>query len=281
MGNFEKLVVLTVLFLTAIVLAVSLRDDGVEAGSPDPLGTIEEDVDVARGPGTNEPAVLPAVPERRETAPAPRPEEPVEDHSAPVDPPSDPRSSGLLLDSTVHEDAPPAPAKPAGPSRILVSDASLRPTALADFRIYTVRENDTWAGLAQRFYRSTAYLPLLHNANEDLERLVAGEEILVPVFDFGAEAANHDPVVPAVIPDRPAGASVPRGNEAAAASTPPGAGSPTVSSSYEVQSGDNLSTISQKVYGTAHRWKEIYEANRDKLDSPDWVQVGMKLRIPR
>ena len=35
MGNFEKLVVLAVLFLSAIVLAVSLNDDGSEVQAGD------------------------------------------------------------------------------------------------------------------------------------------------------------------------------------------------------------------------------------------------------
>ena len=49
---------------------------------------------------------------------------------------------------------------------------------------------------------------------------------------------------------------------------------------YEVRSGDTLSDISLAVFGTATRWKEILEANRDKLQRPESLQVGMKLKIP-
>lgn len=47
---------------------------------------------------------------------------------------------------------------------------------------------------------------------------------------------------------------------------------------YEVASGDSLSKIGQK-YGVA--WKQIYEANRDKIKNPDLIQPGWKLKIPK
>ena len=46
---------------------------------------------------------------------------------------------------------------------------------------------------------------------------------------------------------------------------------------YEVVSGDSLSKIGQR-YGVS--WKEIYEANRDKIKDPDLIQPGLKLKIP-
>ncbi len=51
-------------------------------------------------------------------------------------------------------------------------------------------------------------------------------------------------------------------------------------STYVIQPGDTLSRISQKVYGTTSRWSEIFEANRDRLPSPNALQVGQELRIP-
>lgn len=47
---------------------------------------------------------------------------------------------------------------------------------------------------------------------------------------------------------------------------------------YEVKSGDSLSKIGQK-YGVP--WKKIHEANRDKIDNPDLIQPGWKLKIPK
>lgn len=50
--------------------------------------------------------------------------------------------------------------------------------------------------------------------------------------------------------------------------------------SYTVKSGDSLSGISRKVYGTPSRWIDIYQANRDRLSSENALRVGQDLRIP-
>ena len=53
---------------------------------------------------------------------------------------------------------------------------------------------------------------------------------------------------------------------------------PGAEQEYEVVSGDSLSKIGQR-YGVD--WKEIYEANRDKINDPDLIQPGWKLKIPK
>lgn len=50
--------------------------------------------------------------------------------------------------------------------------------------------------------------------------------------------------------------------------------------SYTVQSGDSLSSISRRFYGTPSRWIDIYQANRDRLSSENALKVGQTLRIP-
>ena len=49
---------------------------------------------------------------------------------------------------------------------------------------------------------------------------------------------------------------------------------------YVVQHDDSLSKISLKMYGSAVKWRLIYEANRDILPSANSLKIGMKLRIP-
>lgn len=49
---------------------------------------------------------------------------------------------------------------------------------------------------------------------------------------------------------------------------------------YTVVSGDTLTRISGKVYGTGSRWNEIFEANRDVLPNENSIKIGMQLRIP-
>lgn len=55
---------------------------------------------------------------------------------------------------------------------------------------------------------------------------------------------------------------------------------PPVAETYIVQSGDTLSKISTKVYGSPGRWKEIYEANRQDLKNAHDLRLGQMLRIP-
>ena len=52
---------------------------------------------------------------------------------------------------------------------------------------------------------------------------------------------------------------------------------------YVVQKGDSLWSIAAKpeVYGKASRWRQIFDANRDLLKSPDQLKHGMTLKIPR
>jgi nucleoid-associated protein YgaU len=48
-----------------------------------------------------------------------------------------------------------------------------------------------------------------------------------------------------------------------------------------VKYGDTLSGIAQKMLGAQTRYREIFEANRDRMASPDQLDVGKPIRIPR
>lgn len=54
----------------------------------------------------------------------------------------------------------------------------------------------------------------------------------------------------------------------------------TAPRTYTVKSGDTLSAISRRVYGTPSRWIDIYQANRDRLSSESALRVGQEIRIP-
>lgn len=47
-----------------------------------------------------------------------------------------------------------------------------------------------------------------------------------------------------------------------------------------VQRGDTLSIIAQKLYGDVLAYDRIFNENRDVLDDPDELAVGVQLRIP-
>ena len=270
MGKFEKLVVLTVLFAAAIVLAVSFTRDRPEVEAADPLSGSDEMLDrdnpalgLENGVGA----------EVGEDSPAP----------------------SLLLHAGGESEFAPAGLRPALPApepelslepesdpthRILSDTSGLRPSFVDEYMQYTALEGDTWSSLAQRFYQDGRFTRNLRLANEDLDEIAPGKQILVPVFDFLALDENADAsaapltAVPAPTSSVPA----PSVESAEPRAVAPAATQKALE--YEVRSGDTLSDISMAVFGTATRWKEILEANRDKLQKPESLQVGMKLKIP-
>ncbi len=51
-------------------------------------------------------------------------------------------------------------------------------------------------------------------------------------------------------------------------------------SSVVVVNGDTLGAIAWRYYGDALAYVKIYEANKDRLESPDRIRVGATLRLP-
>ena len=56
--------------------------------------------------------------------------------------------------------------------------------------------------------------------------------------------------------------------------------SPALGLGYEVQAGDSLRKIAQRIYGDEMKWKRIWEANKAQIPNPDRIQPGMQLSIP-
>jgi nucleoid-associated protein YgaU len=247
MGNFEKLVVLTVIFLSIIVLAVSLNGGDDEAKQKQgPLAAAQDRLGVEQATGA--PLLSSEV-----GAEASQPEE--ERGSA-----DDGRTSPAVGESA------------GGRVRVLVDGPGLIPSAFPDYMEYEAAAGDTWALLAKRFYRDEREVELLMSANEEMTVPVAGARLLVPVFDLSLAGAGRASLLPSPAPS---------GATAIDGGAPAGSADLATLSEYVVMNGDNLSKISKKVYGTANRWQEIYKANQGVLEGPDWLQVGMKLKIPR
>ena len=49
---------------------------------------------------------------------------------------------------------------------------------------------------------------------------------------------------------------------------------------YVIKKGDTLSKIAQKELGKAHRWKYLYELNKDVIKNPNKLKPGKKIIIP-
>ena len=49
---------------------------------------------------------------------------------------------------------------------------------------------------------------------------------------------------------------------------------------YTVRPGDSLSKIAKHFYGDSNDYMRIFEANKDKLNDPNRIQIGQELVIP-
>jgi nucleoid-associated protein YgaU len=49
---------------------------------------------------------------------------------------------------------------------------------------------------------------------------------------------------------------------------------------YRVAPGDSLYAIAKRLLGNGNRWRELYQANSGKLQSPSLIRVGMTLAVP-
>lgn len=121
---------------------------------------------------------------------------------------------------------------------------------------YVIQEGDDLWHIAEKFYGSgfNAFDISVANKINDPSSLNAGQKLLIP------EVTPRQPTV----------------GDISAASTNQVI---YTEGKYVVQPGDSLSIIAQKVYGDIDAWPRILQANR--LSSPDKIEVGMVLTIPR
>ena len=258
MGRLEKIVVLTVLFLVAVILAISLNSGSSTAKTPI-AGAGKAVGPRARNGEAGDPGNAAADAGGAKTAggDAAQPNGALNSQVTPV------------VNANPNPGAPPAVvanAQPAPSADYIVTREGLTPTSDEAWMIYTWKAGDTFKALAQRYYSSQLYVSRLKSANEgkDEAKLVPGDQILVSV----------QPSAPI---DRATLAKPAKGDAKVADTT----ATKWTGGPYVVKAGDVLGTISQQVYGTSKSWKKIYDANRDVLgDSPNSLKVGMKLRIP-
>jgi len=65
--------------------------------------------------------------------------------------------------------------------------------------------------------------------------------------------------------------------EGGSSSTAP---APAGARTYTVEKGDSLSKIAKQLYGDAHKWRQIYEANKQTIKNPDLIYPGQVLQVP-
>lgn len=120
---------------------------------------------------------------------------------------------------------------------------------------YTVQAGDTFASISKRFYGTKSKWRIIFDANRDRasapEKLRAGTVLIIPQLEKSTSSRHTSFDVALEIPG-----------------------------TYVVQSGDTLSSIAAKVYGSPTKWRKIYEANSEVLPDPSTLEVGQRLRIP-
>ena len=267
MGRLEKIVVLTVLFLVAVVLGVALTPSGESPYAADKQGPLEATAEGSKSlPGlegagtkglTSDPAQAGTNGKERllsaEFQGQPADGKGTPESPAPKAPAPTPNGTGNDVSSAPKAPevtTPPVAPQPevqTAPAPYVLTTEGLAATGIPDTMMYTWQAGDTFAAVATRYYGSKEKQGRLTKANEGRseQSLKAGDRIWLPV----AETAKVE------------------------------AGT-TGEQIYVVKKGDVLSAISQRYYGTSKKWQKILDANRDTLSSPEKLRPGMKLRIP-
>lgn len=150
----------------------------------------------------------------------------------------------------------PQPQDPVQPAQTIVTPAVTPP----QFVQYTIQSGDTLQSISKRFFGTSAHATAIGRANPfmDPSKLRPGRVIRVPRDPENIQGKPR--------PGSPAPSPV--------ATTPPGL------RRYVVKSGDTLSGISQRIYGSTSHAARIFEANKDKLKDADDLPLGVELVIP-
>lgn len=164
--------------------------------------------------------------------------------------------------------------------------AELPPPAAPVARTYTVEPGDSLIRIAKKVYgrdRADEY-KRIYDANRDRindeHTVVVGQTLVIPPLDEPAPTARRAPRQRTTTPTRRRVEELDAEQlrrRFARQST-----SPRRRRVYTVRRGDNLTKIAREVLQDDSRpaVRKLYEANRDKLSSPDALPVGVKLEIP-
>jgi nucleoid-associated protein YgaU len=176
------------------------------------------------------------------------------------EPPTALMSTGLFVPITGINAAGDAPGTLAP---ITAHADAQQPTNATSGITITVEPGDSLSKLAERHLGSQRHYLKLYEANRDVlespDKVVVGMKLKLP-DNVTAVSPSQNPT-----------------SDIQNAGGPPAR---PAARTYTVQTGDNLSRIAEKTLGSRDRWKELFDANQDRLDTPDRVRVGQTLRIP-
>ena len=151
--------------------------------------------------------------------------------------------------------------------RVVSAPAPGRAARPTESRRYTVVGGDTLSGIAQKHYgtRSAAVINAIFEANRHTlsspDMLQVGAVLTLPTTGGS----------PRVSPAGPAPARQ-------QTSTP----DPTQSALrwYQIKKNDRYVSIAREQLGSASRWREIYELNKDKFPDAQRIRSGVRIKLP-
>ena len=161
---------------------------------------------------------------------------------------------------------------------------------------YVVRDGDDLTGISSRFYGHAGAATAVWEANRDVipdpNLLPIGAELRLPPSwavggpHRGAGSGAIEPPPGMAAPHVVTASQTPAGSEAwlgpnpaaTTAGTPP---PPRVSGgTVRLAPGETLESLAVRFYGDRSAAWRIWEANRDRLRSPELAVAGMELRLP-
>lgn len=170
-------------------------------------------------------------------------------------------------------------AQPVKPEKTTIKDSEPRnEKRISSGEEYVIKEGDSFDSIAKAQYGSASFAGRIAEANPGLKptALRVGKKIVLPAK---AEKKEEPAVVAAPAP-APAPVEIAPAVIAARPAPAPAVQEVGGQKIYTIQAGDTLSGISSKVYGTSRHYKKVLEANKDVIDDPNTLQVGVKLVMP-
>ena len=173
----------------------------------------------------------------------------------------------------------PAPATAPEPAPIVVAPSGepttekIKRLIPPKFRTVTVHKGDTsFAAVSRREFNGDArYAEAISKANPLVSpnKLIAGKtQLRIPLDPDNIQGKV---VEVEVVANQPATSKTGTVDVPASA---------TAGQTYVVKSDDTLSTIAKRFYGKSAAWQKIYNANRDKIPSPERLKPGIAITIP-
>jgi len=159
------------------------------------------------------------------------------------------------------------------------SESSVPPPSQSA-RTYKVKKGDTLSRIAAEQYgsRSPKVIDAIYQANKGTLSNPAAirldQEIVLPTIEGVGPPKGGVAEQPAAEPER-------SGQTPRPVDTPKTTPDDSDYRYYQIRKGDRLASIAKEQLGSASRWKEIAELNRDILPDPSRIRDGVRIRLPR